>query len=49
MMMLEIRTQELALWLIQQINNSDKGSGNILLSSSQATEKNQLFIVSELY
>ena len=37
--MIEIRTQEQALWLIQQINNSDKSNGNTLLSSSQATEK----------
>ena len=28
-----------ALWYIQYINNSDKGSGNTLESSSQATEK----------
>ena len=34
---------------IQLINNSDKGSGNTLQLSSQATEKNQKSIVSELY
>ncbi len=34
---------------IQLINNSDKSSGNTLQSSSQATEKNQKSIVSELY
>ncbi len=47
--LIEIRTQEQMLRLIQQINNSDKGSGNTLLLSSQATEKNQLSTVSELY
>ena len=36
--LIEIRTQEQTLRLIQQINNSDKGSGNTLLSSSQATD-----------
>ena len=34
---------------IQLINNSDKGSGNTLQLSSQATGKNQKSIVSELY
>ena len=34
---------------IQLINNSDKGSGNTLQLSSQATEKNQKSTVSELY
>ena len=36
---IEMRTREQALRLIQQINNSDKGSGNTLLLSSQATGK----------
>lgn len=40
--LIEIRTQEQTLRLIQQINNSDKGSGNTLLLSSQATERNRI-------
>lgn len=47
--LIEIRIQEQTLRLIQQINNSDKGSGNTLQSSSQATGKNQKSTVSELY
>lgn len=34
---------------IQMIKDSDKCSGNILLSSSQGYRKNQESIVSELY
>lgn len=36
--LIEVRTQEQALRLIQQINNSDKDSGNTPLLSSQAIE-----------
>ena len=39
--MIEISTLSICSGNIQLINNSDKSDGNTLLSSSQATEKNQ--------